>query len=45
MILSVDGTLTSIITLIQSEPGSNGNEGVHYTTQISKTGASSSDAV
>ena len=38
----IDGTLTGTITLGQSGHGNNGNEGV---LQISKTGASPSNAV
>ena len=38
-------TLTGITTLSQSEPGSNGNEGVLHIPQNSKTRASLSDAV
>ena len=38
-------TLTDTITPGQSEPRSNGNEGIQHTTQISKTGASPSNAV
>ena len=36
-------TLTGTTTLGQSEPGSNGNEGVLHITQISRTRASPSD--
>ena len=41
----MDGTLTCTTTLGLSGSGSNGNEGVLHTPQISRTGASSSDAV
>ena len=37
--------LTNTTTLNQSGPGINGNEGVLYTPQISKTGVSPSNAV
>ena len=40
-----DGILAGTTTLNQSWLGSNGNEGVLYTLQISRTGASLSDAV
>ena len=39
----IDGTLKSIITPDQSGPGSNGNEEVLLTSQISKNGSSTSD--
>ena len=38
-------TLTGTTTSGQSGPGSNGNEGVFHTTQISRTGVSPSDVV
>ena len=38
-------TLTDTNTLCQSGPESNGNEGVFHTPYISRTGASSLDAV
>ena len=41
----IDETLTSTTTLGQSGPGSNSNEEVLNTLQISQTGISSSDAV
>ena len=41
----IDRTLTGTITLGLSGPGSNGNEKVLYTLQISRTGDSPSDAV
>ena len=44
-ILPVDRTLSGATTLGQSRPGSNGNEGALHTPQISKAGASPSDAV
>ena len=37
--------INSTTTPSQSEPGSNGNERVHYTPQISYTEALSSDAI
>ena len=40
-----NGILTSITTIGQSGPGSNGNKQVLYTPQISRTGASPEDAV
>ena len=40
---SIDRFQTSIITPDQSGPGSNGNEEVVYTAEISKPGVSSSD--
>ena len=42
---SIDGTLTGTSTLGQSRTGSNDNEGVLYSPQRSRTGASPSDAV
>ena len=39
------GTLTSTTTLSKGGPGSNGSKGVLRTRQISRTGASPSDAV
>ena len=44
-ILSIDKTLTGTTILGQSGPGSNGNERLLHTPQISRTGASSSDNV
>ena len=44
-IWAIDGTLTGTTTLGYCGPGSNGNEGVLNTTQISRTGALPSDAV
>ena len=41
----IDGILTGTITLGQSGPGSNGNEGTLYFLQSSGTGASPSNAV
>ena len=41
----MDGTLTGTTTPGQGVPGSNGNEGVLHTTQISRISASRSDAV
>ena len=41
----IDKTLKSTTTMGQSGPGSNGNEGVIHTCQISRTGSSPSDAV
>ena len=41
----VDETLKGTTTLSLSGPGSNGNKGVFLTLQISRTGASSSDAI
>ena len=38
-------TLIGKTTPEQSEPGSNGHEGILHTPQISKTGVSPSDAV
>ena len=38
-------TLTATTTQGQSEPGSNGNEGVFHTPQVSKTGALLLDVV
>ena len=42
-IWSTDATLTHTATSDQSGTGSNGNEGVFYTFQISWNGASQSD--
>ena len=44
-ILSMDGTLTGTTTPDQSGSGSNGNDRVLHTSQISRTGASQSDAL
>ena len=41
----INGALNSIANPGQSGPGSNGNEGVHESPQISRTGASPSDVV
>ena len=41
----IDRTLTDTTTPSQNEPGSNDNEGVLHTFQISRTGASPSGAV
>ena len=41
----IDENLTGTTSLNQSGPGNNGNEGVLLTPQISKSAASSSDAV
>ena len=41
----IDGTLTDTSTPDQNGPGNNGNEEVLHITQVSRTGASSSDAV
>ena len=41
----MNGTLISTTTPDQSGPGSNGNEEELHTLQISRTGASPSDAV
>ena len=38
-----DGALTGTTTPGQSEPESNGNEGIHHIPQSSRTGASPSD--
>ena len=43
--LPIDETITSTITLGQSGPGSNGNEGVLHIPQNFRTVSSSSDAV
>ena len=43
--LPIDGTLTSITTPGQSESGSNGNEELLHSPQISRTRASPPDAV
>ena len=40
---SIDGTLRDTTTLVQSEPGSNGNEDVFYTLQNSRIVASPLD--
>ena len=44
-IWSIDRTLTSTTIPGQSGPGSNGNEGIHHTPQITKTGSSQLDVV
>ena len=44
-IWSLNGTLSDMTPLGQSGPGSNGNEGIFHTPQISRTGASAPDAV
>ena len=41
----IDKTLSGAPTPGQSEPGSNGNEGVLYIPNISKDGASPSDGL
>ena len=41
----IDWTLTGTATLSKSGPGSNGNEGVLYIPQSSRTGALQSDTV
>ena len=41
----IDGTLTDTTVLGQKRPGSNGNEDVFHAFQISRTGASPSDAI
>ena len=45
LIVLIDGTLTGSITSSQSEPGSNGNEGVLDTLLSSRTGTSLSDCL
>ena len=42
---SVDGTLKSIYSPVQSGPGSNSNEEMLFTLLTSRTGASQLDAV
>ena len=41
----IDFAQAGIITPVQTEPESHGNEGVLQTSQISETGASPSDSV